>query len=89
MHIWDDLIPYLTASGRRAVTFDFLGFGVPVKLIWGKYDPYFTVAMAERRPSQLKHATLTVVPAGRWLQVDEPRLMAEAMLSEVLATAGA
>jgi haloalkane dehalogenase len=25
--IYDDLIPYLTASGRRVVTFDFLGFG--------------------------------------------------------------
>jgi haloalkane dehalogenase len=27
LHIWDDLIPYLVASGRRVVTFDFLGFG--------------------------------------------------------------
>src|SRR5260370_35431861 len=27
LRIWDDLIPYLVASGRRAVTFDFLGFG--------------------------------------------------------------
>ncbi len=27
LHIWDDLIPYLVASGRRIVAFDFLGFG--------------------------------------------------------------
>jgi len=27
LHIWDDLIPYLVASGRRVVAFDFLGFG--------------------------------------------------------------
>jgi haloalkane dehalogenase len=26
-HIYDDLIPYLVAAGRRAVAFDFLGFG--------------------------------------------------------------
>jgi haloalkane dehalogenase len=54
---------------------------VPVKLIWGKYDPYLTVAMAERRQSQLKHASLTVVPAGHWLQVDEPAQVAKAILS--------
>jgi haloalkane dehalogenase len=54
---------------------------IPVKLIWGKYDPYFPVAMAERRRSQLKNASLTVIPAGRWLQADEPAQVAKAMLS--------
>jgi haloalkane dehalogenase len=54
---------------------------VPVKLIWGQYDPYLTVAVAERRQSQLKHPSLTVVPAGHWLQVDEPEQVAKAMLS--------
>src|SRR5271170_5094620 len=27
LHIYDDLVPYLVAGGRRVVTFDFLGFG--------------------------------------------------------------
>jgi pimeloyl-ACP methyl ester carboxylesterase len=54
---------------------------VPVKLIWGQYDPYITVAVAERRRSQLKNASLTVIPAGHWLQADEPALVAKAMLS--------
>jgi haloalkane dehalogenase len=40
---------------------------VPVKLIWGQFDPYITVAVAERRQSQLRHPSLTVVPAGHWL----------------------
>src|SRR5260370_42480086 len=31
LHIYDDLIPYLVASGRRVVTFDFLGFGASDK----------------------------------------------------------
>src|SRR5271154_3762504 len=31
LHIWDDLLPYLIASGRRVVTFDFLGFGASDK----------------------------------------------------------
>lgn len=54
---------------------------VAVKLIWGKYDPYFPVSMAERRQSQLKNASLTVIPAGHWLQADEPAEVARAMLS--------
>lgn len=31
LHIYDDLIPYLVAGGRKVVTFDFLGFGVSDK----------------------------------------------------------
>ncbi|MCK1388925.1 alpha/beta hydrolase [Bradyrhizobium sp. 21] len=54
---------------------------VPVKLIWGQYDPYFPIALAERRRSQLKNASLTVIPAGHWLQADEPAQVAKAMLS--------
>ncbi|MET0969240.1 MAG: alpha/beta hydrolase [Tardiphaga sp.] len=54
---------------------------IPVKLIWGQYDPYITVAVAERRQSQLRSASLTVVPAGHWLQADAPALVAAAMLS--------
>jgi haloalkane dehalogenase len=60
---------------------------VPVKLIWGQFDPYITVAVAERRMSQLKHPSLTVVPAGHWLQIDEPQRVAAAMLSEAWRTA--
>ena len=37
---------------------------IPVKLIWGQYDPYFPKAMAERRQSQLKNASLTVHSGG-------------------------
>jgi haloalkane dehalogenase len=54
---------------------------IPVKLIWGQYDPYITVAVAGRRQSQLKNASLTVIPAGHWLQADEPAQVAKAMLS--------
>jgi haloalkane dehalogenase len=54
---------------------------IPVKLIWGQYDPYITVAVAERRQSQLKNASLTVIPAGHWLQADEPAQVAKEMLS--------
>ena len=54
---------------------------VPVKLIWGQFNPYISVAVAERRQSQLKNASLTVVLAAHWLQCDEPGQVAKAMLS--------
>jgi pimeloyl-ACP methyl ester carboxylesterase len=53
----------------------------PVRLIWGRYDPYLDIAMAERRQSQLKRASLTIVPAGHWPQIDEPEKVAMAMLA--------
>ena len=37
LHIWDDLVPHLVASGRRVVTFDFLGFGASDKPAAGLY----------------------------------------------------
>jgi pimeloyl-ACP methyl ester carboxylesterase len=54
---------------------------IPVKLIWGQDDPYIAVSVAEQRQAQLKNASLTVVPADHWLQVDEPERVARAMLS--------
>ncbi len=38
LHIWDDLIPYLVASGRRVVAFDFLGFGASDKPAGATYS---------------------------------------------------
>lgn len=38
LHIYDDLIPYLTAGGRRVVAFDFLGFGKSDKLAGAHYS---------------------------------------------------
>src|ERR1700733_4750147 len=38
LHIWDDLVPYLIASGRRVVTFDFLGFGASDKIAGAVYS---------------------------------------------------
>ena len=54
---------------------------VPVKLIWGEFDPYFEVRVAEERQSHLKASSLHVLPAGHWLQSDLPEQVAQAMLS--------
>jgi len=80
---------FLDALSQNAMRLPELeALDVPVKLIWGQFDPYLPVAMAERRKSHLKHPSLTVVPAGHWLQIDEPQQVATAMLADAWRTAG-
>jgi haloalkane dehalogenase len=38
LRIYDDLVPHLTAAGRRVVTFDFLGFGASDKPAGASYS---------------------------------------------------
>jgi haloalkane dehalogenase len=54
---------------------------IPIKLIWGENDPYLNVGVAEDLRSHLSDACLHRIPAAHWVQVDEPELVASAMLS--------
>lgn len=54
---------------------------VPARIIWGENDPYINVGVAHDFQSHLRHASLHLIPAGHWLQIDEPALVARAMLS--------
>jgi haloalkane dehalogenase len=54
---------------------------IPVKVIWGANHPYMNVGVAEDFRSHLKHASLRIIPAGHWLQIDEPELVASEMLA--------
>jgi haloalkane dehalogenase len=54
---------------------------IPVKVIWGEFDSYITVAVAKDRASHFKNASLTILPAGHWLQSDMPAEVAAAMLA--------
>jgi haloalkane dehalogenase len=54
---------------------------VPVKLIWGNTDLNLNTGVAKDLKSHFKHASLVVLPAGHWLQIDMPEQVAEEMLS--------
>jgi haloalkane dehalogenase len=54
---------------------------IPVKLIWGGADLALNSGVAEDFRSHFKRASLTVLPAGHWLQVDMPEAVAREMLS--------
>jgi pimeloyl-ACP methyl ester carboxylesterase len=51
------------------------------EVIWGENDPYINVGVARNFMSHLKHASLHLVPAGHWLQIDEPEQVAKEMLA--------
>jgi haloalkane dehalogenase len=54
---------------------------VPVKIIWGDADLALNAGVAEDLQSHLKKASLQVLSAGHWPQIDEPDQVAKAMLS--------
>jgi haloalkane dehalogenase len=54
---------------------------VPVKVIWGEYDPYLGVAMGRELARHFKNGSFHLVPAGHWLQSDMPKQVAALMLS--------
>jgi haloalkane dehalogenase len=54
---------------------------IPVKVIWGEFDPYITPDVAKDRASHFKHASLHLLSGGHWLQSDVPEQVAKVMLS--------
>jgi haloalkane dehalogenase len=54
---------------------------IPAKIIWGENDVYINVGVAQHYQNNLSNATLKVIAAGHWLQIDEPGLVAKEMLS--------
>jgi haloalkane dehalogenase len=54
---------------------------LPVKVIWGEFDPYLGLAMGKERAAHFRNASFHPVPAGHWVQSDMPQRVAELMLS--------
>jgi haloalkane dehalogenase len=54
---------------------------LPVKLIWGNADLDLNTGIAFDFQSHIKHASLRVLSAGHWPQIDAPDLVAGEMLS--------
>ncbi len=54
---------------------------LPVKVIWGEYDPYLGLDLGRERASRFRHGSFQSVPGGHWLQSDQPEIVAKALLS--------
>jgi len=68
-------------ASNTARIIDFRRSDVPLSLIWGKYDPYLHVTAAEYMRSQARNATLHVLEAGHWPQIDEPAEVARLLIA--------
>jgi pimeloyl-ACP methyl ester carboxylesterase len=53
---------------------------IPVTLIWGETDPYLNTGVAKDLQAAFKNATLHLLHAGHWVQIDVPQKVAEIML---------
>ena len=54
---------------------------MPVKVIWGEFDPYITTAIGQDRASHFGNATFLGLPGGHWVQSDLPEEVAHALLT--------
>jgi pimeloyl-ACP methyl ester carboxylesterase len=71
--------PQLASNTKRLAELGSLT--VPVKVIWGEFDPYMTAEVGRDRASHFKDAKLSLLPAGHWLQSDMPEAVAKEMLA--------
>jgi haloalkane dehalogenase len=60
---------------------DLEALDIPAKLIWGETDLNLNTGVAEDFRSHLKHASLLVLSAGHWPQIDMPEEVAKEMLT--------
>jgi pimeloyl-ACP methyl ester carboxylesterase len=68
-------------AANTARLIEFRNCAVPFLFIWGKTDPYLHVTAAEYMKSQARNATLHVVDAGHWPQIDQPIDVARVLLT--------
>jgi pimeloyl-ACP methyl ester carboxylesterase len=68
-------------AANTARLLEFRRSEVPLLLIWGKYDPYLHVSVADYMRSQARHAALHVLEAGHWPQIDAAADVARILLA--------
>jgi pimeloyl-ACP methyl ester carboxylesterase len=69
----------LARNSRRLP--ELASLSVPVKVIWGQFDPYLTTELGQDRASHFRCASFHALPAGHWLQSDLPEAVARELLT--------
>ena len=70
-------------AANTARLLEFRRSAVPLVLIWGKFDPYLHVSVADYMRSQARKAALHVLEAGHWPQIDASSEVARIMLASL------
>lgn len=68
-------------AANTARLLEFRRSDIPLLLIWGKFDPYLHVSVADYMQSQARNAVLHVLEAGHWPQIDAAAEVARIMLA--------
>jgi haloalkane dehalogenase len=68
-------------AANTARLLEFRRSDVPLLLIWGKCDPYLHVSVAEYMRSNARSATLHILEAGHWPQIDAAADVARLLLA--------
>ena len=68
------------ASNTRRLP-ELASLDVPVKVIWGEFDPYITTEVGRDRASHFRNASFRSIPGGHWLQSDLPEEVARELLA--------
>lgn len=70
-----------TPEVTLAAAVELAGFGKPIRLVWGRNDPFFTTALAERLAAALPTARLDLVDdAGTFVALDQPAALAKVLI---------
>jgi haloalkane dehalogenase len=70
-------------AANTARLLEFRRSAVPLRLIWGKFDPYLHVSVAEYMRSQAMDGVLDILEAGHWPQIDAAAEVARIMLANL------
>lgn len=77
------LIRGVTPELTLAAAAELAGFGRPIRLVWGRNDPFFTPALAERLAAAWPTARLDLVDdAGTFVAFDQPARLAKVLVEE-------
>jgi haloalkane dehalogenase len=68
-------------AANTARLLEFRRSDVPLLLIWGKYDPYLHITVADYMRSQARNAALHGLEAGHWPQIDAAADVARILLA--------
>ncbi|MCB8877939.1 alpha/beta fold hydrolase [Acidisoma silvae] len=68
-------------SANTARLLEYRRSDVPLLLIWGRHDPYLHVSVAEYMRANAGHASLHVLDAGHWPQIDAAADVARILLA--------
>jgi haloalkane dehalogenase len=68
-------------AANTARLLEFRRSEVPLLLIWGKWDPYLHVSVAEYMRSNARNGTLHILEAGHWPQIDAAADVARLLLA--------